>query len=514
MKLFRTLIIVVLGIGFACLFFYFLYQKYLLAPVRYFDMDEFAYMNWTSHVVQGSVPYKDFLYQLPPGFLLFLSPLFFFTNNPVAVFTSGRIAMWGVQVLLCFITMALFWQVRKSWIAIVAGVFLLFLPMPADKLMEIRPDTLGVLLTMIGVCLQVWWMEHDNVKKLPWVLFITGFFYGASIFILQKSIPQVVLATLIAFWWAYNRNKKNTLFYLLAGEAVLFLGFVFWALLIRIGPLVWYLMIDFPMQAAKLGNDFSIYPAFYFYTNDVYYGSATWNWGYIGNQLLWIGAMCVGIIRFLTPFAPRGKKGMYTEILLSASFLLQLYLYIYIFPFRHSQYLIPAAVFVAFYSADLVFIVWNNLIQKWTGVLCGFILGCGLVYFLYSGFQQVYNIKFFWTNIPDITMASEIHRVIPENSYVFDLVGLTMSYPQPYYVSCLPVGQFARYLTMPLPSLSEALERTGTDFIYQGPSKRAATLLPEDQQYLQEHFTLVFNGDLLVRKTVLDAFRERMKTIE
>jgi len=82
MKKFQKAVEIVLFVFAFLLLLYLLYEKYRLGLVRYFDMDEYAYLNWTAHMVSGDMPYRDFLYQLPPGFLIILAPVFFFSRDP------------------------------------------------------------------------------------------------------------------------------------------------------------------------------------------------------------------------------------------------------------------------------------------------------------------------------------------------------------------------------------------------------------------------------------------------
>ena len=60
-----------------------------LSIFRYFDMDEYAYLSWATHLSQGNIPYVDFFYGVLPGFLWFLAP-FTGSSPDVTVFVTIR----------------------------------------------------------------------------------------------------------------------------------------------------------------------------------------------------------------------------------------------------------------------------------------------------------------------------------------------------------------------------------------------------------------------------------------
>lgn len=480
---------------------YFLYQKYQLGLVRYFDMDEFAYLNWTSHMVQGSIPYKDFLYQLPPGFLLMLAPVFLFSQNALSPLVGGRVVAFFVQCSLILVTGLIFWRVRRRWTAIFACLILAFLPLPADKLMEIRPDTAGVLFAMLGTLFQIMWMEREENKSTTLSMLVSGFFYGVSVFILQKTIPHVAVAAVIVGVWALRiqpGNRIKTLLPFVIGGIALFVPFVFWVLTQQIGPLVWYLLTKFLPEYTQIAKNYPIPANQFFFYYYYYYGAGSWNVGFILNQVIWIVGVLMGILRLLTPNV-FGKKYVLSELLLSGVFIVQLVLFIYYMPFKHPQYLIPLAVFVAFYAADAIDEVWQRIVQSPISLFIGVIGFFVLFSLLVRGYNNVNDAKFTLTNTYEKKSLQTMLATIPRNEYVFDLVGLSLYYPQPYYVSCLMVGQFSGYISMKLPSIAQALVQTKTKYIYQGNQRRIMTLLPEDQAYINERFHAVGDGSLFVR---------------
>ena len=115
-------------------------------------------------------------------------------------------------------------------------------------------------------------------------------------------------------------------------------------------------------------------------------------------------------------------------------------------------------------------------------------------------FFRVHSPKFNWTNDSTYQKITRILATIPKNEYVFDLEGRTIYYPYPYYVCCLPIGQFDSLLLKSRPPIREALRTTKTKYIYQAEIPRIRALPPEDLAFIRENYTETEGGDLLVAK--------------
>ncbi len=157
---------VVLGLS-----LYLFVEKYRMGMFRYFDMDEWAYLNWASHMVGGALPYRDFIMQAGPGFIFLLAPLFWLSTSPLFPIFGARVLVLVLFFLLAVVISLLFFVMRKRWTAIFVLFLLVFLPMPADKFLEIRPDTLAFLLVMLGTLLEVFWMKKKPFKPAGTLLF-------------------------------------------------------------------------------------------------------------------------------------------------------------------------------------------------------------------------------------------------------------------------------------------------------------------------------------------------------
>lgn len=507
---------IVLGIS-----VYLFVEKYRMGMFRYFDMDEMAYLNWTAHMVQGALPYKDFSFIVTPGFLFLLAPLFWWGGSLLFPLYGGRIVAFLVFVLLCLVMSILFFIMRKRWTAIFVVFLLVFLPMPADKFIEIRPDTTAILFAMLGTVFQVLWMQHTSAKRTRTFLFLSGVSFVISLAVMQKTFLHVAVSAVMVLVWAFIQVRKSDRFSFrlfvqtvspfVLGGCVIGLPLLLWGIsLINIDTL-WYSLIKLPMELRNMGKVYAIPPLYYFHYIDLYYGISGRNWGFLLNHGLWIFGLTIGAIRFIWSLVHIHKKEMLTEFLISTLFVIQILAFLFVMPFKHAQYLIPMAVFVVFYVVDGIDLFWTYAKQS-IHTLMIFVLCISLFLLLcIRGYHDSNDVKYTWTNAAnqgDITMLQTLLRTIPRSEYVYDMIGLSLYYPQPYFASCVPVGQISQYLTRPFPPLIPALIRTDTKYIYQGNVKRTSTLLWEDQQYILSHFTGVLDGSLLVRNDIVSSYNQ------
>ena len=470
------------------------YYKIQLGLHRYFDIDELAYLYWATHIHMGLKPYIDFLFYTAPGFYAVLVPIVIVTKG-IAVFAVARGAMLVIFALLSVALILLFWEMRRSWIVVFIPLLLVFLPMPSDKFIEIRPDTLAMMLFIFGLWLQ---MRLMNGKK-KWSL-IVGLLYGACIVVSQKMVLSVGIAL---FGWLLEMQQKQQSWRVMKEMAVgiVIIGAVTIVYLLMLGnfSMVWYSLTTYAFEASSLGKLFPIPPQFYFLQNDILYGTGGYHIGYIVNLMLWIVGFCVACIRLITI----RKKRMWQEAIITTIFLSSVFLYIFVLPMKHAQYLIPPAVFVVFYVVDWIEEVWKLAKRTVFGQLMFFLVCCLSLFFFWKGYRLVTIPKLSWTNEGDLKKAQWMWKNIPLSEPIFDMTGLTMRYPQPYFAPMLPIGQLAPIISYPLPSLINALASTNTKFIYVYPPERFATLSYEDQAYILGRFTQIGDRTLWVRNDYL-----------
>lgn len=500
-------------------------------------MDEFAHLKWAYELFSGKKPYIDFLSFFPPGYHWFLSNLFFFGKG-VTPLQLGRLGEFGVFGGLVGATIWLFWMVRRNlWAAILAGALLAFLPLPFDKFLEMRPDTLATLLVVIGVIGEIRWMREGR----RWSGVLSGVAYAFSLLVLPKMLPNVIVGIIIAIasaevgtpWFSHrqgpDRFVTNKGFFAKAmamlrkgvppraGKAMRSLSFLvgiiiplflfgIWCLTLGKLDLVIYSLTKLPFESNKISQIFFMGPDLFFYPNQIFYGIGGWSRGLVVNHVLWIVGWLIGIYRFITGgidglWGSDGKK-RWIEFLIAGNFIVQIIFYVSIVPLKHSQYLIPIAVFVAWYVADGVLLLserFGKYGESGRILFAGvFLLGA---VFLYQVNLSVETPKLSWTNREDLESLKKLYTTIPTSEYILDLDGRTLYYKDPYYACCIPFGQFAPYLSRPLPPLSQALEQTNTKYIFEGGLKRVGTLLPEDQAYIASHFTQTSEIPGLLKRT-------------
>lgn len=462
------------------------FVRFRLGIVRYFDPDEFAYLNWAYHVSAGYQPYKDFMMLVTPLYVVFTAPIFWIWQgtDPAII---GRIVAWGIFLLLCIVVGMTYWQARKTWFAGLAIFILLILPMPSDKFIEFRPDTLALLFFFIGLWYQMVW-DHTLRQKY---VFLSGLCYALAFLTLQKIIPFIAIATFFILFrmLVSYRNRISfvqSLLVFVIGISVPLGTFAAWAFTTGNPALVWYSIVKLPVESSVIER-FNRVPAFfYFLPNTTYYGTSGYGLGLLATYALWVGGLLACFTRLASSVGKR-KKGYHIEICIALLFLYSVVSYLWIIPLKHPQYLMFSAPFVAWYIADILHSMWNFFIGVMVVVFC-------------TVFFSVHTPKLAWTNTVTLQKMKDLYAMIPKGSYVLDLEGRTIYYPYPYYVCCLSFGQFGTSLSVRLPSMADALKKTNTMYIYQAEINRIGALSPEDRQFIESYYVPVVNGDLFVAR--------------
>ncbi len=481
-SLHRIIPFLLYGVSFLLLV-YFLWWHGVFAVYRYFDVDEFAHLHWISHMIMGKWPYRDFLTFFPPGFLWFLAPSFAIGWGTVTPILTARLMMFAVFVGIVASAGLLFWEMRRSWVAVIVPLLLAFLPLPFDKFVEIRPDNPAALFLLVGMYFQVRWMREG--RRLS--AFAAGFCYSTSVLVLTKMVPAVMPGIGLALWELSRGNRTATRFFFGFGFPLGIVGL--WLLTLGDVGTVLYSLVQLPIEANKISTIFFMAPDLFFYPNGIFYGTNGWSRELLSNHLLWIVGLTIGIYRLVTAF---GKS----ELLVAGTFILQVVMYIQFVPLKHAQYLVPIAPFVAWYVADGVGMIWKKV--GGIAFAAAFLVAA---FYLFDTSESVNRPKLGWTNNEAIAFLKNLYTTIPKTEYILDLDGRTLYYPDPYYACCIPFGQFAPFLSRQLPSLAAVLEKTQTRYIYQGQLERVKTLLPEDQEYILSRYKQLVNGDpqLLIR---------------
>src|SRR3989338_7949147 len=128
-----------------------IYFRYKLSLIRYFDIDEFAHLNWAYSYLQGGKPYSDFFYIFPPYFLIFVSGVISIFGRHAETLLSVRAAMYVIQLLSYLILFLWARKMKNIYAGILTVIIFIFLPLPQDKLLEIRPDLAASVAALAGL---------------------------------------------------------------------------------------------------------------------------------------------------------------------------------------------------------------------------------------------------------------------------------------------------------------------------------------------------------------------------
>lgn len=424
--------------------------------------------------------------------------------------------MFVVFLGIIALTGALFAMLRSRRWALVPVLILVFLPMPYDKFLEIRPDNVATLLGLAGVVAQIYAMTHREQKNISkWWLGV-GVLYATSLVVLVKTLPFVAMGALVAaldagVWeWFMGCIKKKWLipFRVAKNYRMLALGFsavigifILWLLSLGHWSAVWYALTRLAFEANTIGRVYIMEPHLFFFPNSSFYGG----WGIteplVVNHAIWFIGLMVGCYRFLTPvIAGDGKREkVLSEVLISGIFILSVVGYVTFFPLKHSQYLIPIAVFIAWYCADFLITVlaW---VEKNLGKLAVVILLILLAILLGRDTIRVNTNKLLMSNAVQLEQTKSLLAMIPKDGSVLDLDGRLIFWRDPYYICCLPFGSFTRFLSRPPAPLSTVLEEKKVKYIYQGDSGRLWEL-SGDLPYINAHYERVPGwGDALWKR--------------
>lgn len=470
--------------------------RYRLGLVRYFDVDEYMYPNWAYHISVGYRPYIDFMMLVTPLYVLLNIPIFWFWNgtDPLII---GRVIAFIIFILLSGALMWLFWEMRRSWIAIIAGLILLVLPMPSDKFLEIRPDNLAISLFLFGLVCEMKWMTKN---KKSWA-FWSGILYSLSFLTLQKTLPYILIASIVGIIKnIYGTSRKQifqlSITYFILGGLLALLPIIIWAFISGSPSIVFYSILKLPVEVSAMYKNLKL-GLFYFRPIRAFYGQDGYGWGIIVNHSLWIIGISVATLRFFWSILSK-KNQKIPELLLATLCLVSIGTYI-IFPIQYPQYLIPAAVFICWYVADGIYLLWHALkrIRLQIIFIPIYILVC---FILYKTFVYVNWPKIWWTNEADFARIRNILSSIPRHEYILDFDGRTLYYPYPYYVCCFHFGDFRHNLSRSFPSIKQALIKTKTKYIYTEP-ERIWGLSHDDLEYIEKNYVKSADEFLYVIKS-------------
>ncbi len=489
------------------LLLYLLWWRLRLGLTRYFDVDEFAHLHWGHNLFIGQRPYTDFYYIFPPFFLYILAGVWFVFREAVSVVIEARIVIFILFVLTSLLIFLITKTKHTAAIALLAAITFAFLPIPYDKLLEVRPDlpaTFFSLLGMYGAIRAIGMTKEKSRKKAFWWFFFSGICYGVGVAFVPKTVfflPPVVL--MFVFLWLVKKEDIKEIgrmwgFWVLGllipliivGLAAIFYG----------NPvLAFLLMTKIPSDASKLlssiyNHSFYMAPSLFFHHNQTYYGAGGYPLGWIVNLVIWLISSIWGVVRLVGFINEEKKEDQAINLIIAATFFTNFWAFVNFFPLKHAQYLISLVPFVVYYWADM----WGSIQKECERRNLGIIFQAGFVVLLVIimvASESTNRPKLAWDNSQNLRDTEKMVRGIPANSYVFDLSGQSLIFRDPYYICCVPYGQYLPTLP-PLSPLRDSLTLTKTKYVVAG---RLDTLPGEDQKYIGDNYTLKILDGLVLK---------------
>lgn len=156
--------------------------SFLLCINQYYDHDEFEAVHTSWKVMQGQVIYLDFFQQKPPFFHITMIPLIRYFSDSIYSLYACKIYCYilflGIVYASFLISKNVFGKSKY-----LMTILLLSCTFFTDKLTEIRPDTLYIMLIMFSLA-----FLYKNIKIKKSSLIISAVLAGLSFAVLPKAV--------------------------------------------------------------------------------------------------------------------------------------------------------------------------------------------------------------------------------------------------------------------------------------------------------------------------------------
>lgn len=419
--------------------------RFHMSIIRFFDPDEFAHLHWTYLLLQGDIPYKDiFIYHIPI-FQLFLIPIIALPPSPTLLLVSRIVMFFLLGVLLLCIYILSVKITGNKRVGLLAALIASTFPIIFDKLIEIRPDTLMMVLLLTSILLVWKTKKHTSI-------FLSGMCFGLSILTLPKvlfALPAIVY--LIGF-------SIPALVPFFVGLFIPAGIFAIYLMYLGIAPLALHAILDLS-RLILVERTFSAWMGFIPWPS-VYVDHGNISLPWIVSTGYWI----LGVIGLF--YVWRISRRATVFFLLYFLFGL---ITLFQFPSPHTQYHIPLAILVSITAA----VVINTLPKA--------LLALSLVTILISfGMQYHIRIKNDNTNYEQLAVISDMLNISKPDETVFDMVGSYVFRPDGFPICCHRYGAFLDKLNPPPPLLREELVVRKTKFIILDRSGFSLWVTPPD----------------------------------
>lgn len=174
------------------IFIFMLLISFLLCIFQAFDHDEFEAIHTTWMMLQGKVFYVDFFQQKHPFLHFTLMPFLKIFGETIRTIFACKIYAYIIFLLLLYASYLVSVYAFGSKIKYSALIILLSCTFFTDKLTEIRPDTMYMMLSMFSIA-----FLYKDIKIKRKSLIISAIFAGLSFVMLPKSVIYLIPVSLI-----------------------------------------------------------------------------------------------------------------------------------------------------------------------------------------------------------------------------------------------------------------------------------------------------------------------------
>jgi len=183
---------------------------------RVFDPDEFEHAHAAWCVFKGMLPYKDFFEHHTPFYYYALSPFFRWFHVDQSFESARHFLIFGrgLSLVLAILSVFLVFLIgrlleeRGLW----AGLLLVLQPFFLQKMVEIRPDVLGLPFFLGSLCFLLSGLagSTDGAKPRLWRFLAGGLCLGAAIMSTQKMLFVLPgLLTGLGIWLLFGKDQAG-----------------------------------------------------------------------------------------------------------------------------------------------------------------------------------------------------------------------------------------------------------------------------------------------------------------
>ncbi len=201
-----------------------LIQSFLLCFNQFFDHDEFEAVHTAWKIINGQIIYIDFFQQKPPFFHITLIPLIKIFSETINAIMACKVYMYCLFLAIVYISSLISMSVFGKRTKYITPIILISCTFFTDKLTEIRPDTLYIMLMMCSI---LFLYKSIKIKRTHFI--ISGILAGLSFAILPKAILYIIPITAILLYRLFLKkiSFKDFISYCIAGFCTLLPFFIY-----------------------------------------------------------------------------------------------------------------------------------------------------------------------------------------------------------------------------------------------------------------------------------------------